>query len=106
MPNNYNPQVVSDLIRKVGLRINSEHLESLGFTLKFTPDWTSAVYQHEDGTKVNYVLGYLQDVVTPDFDVEVCVQTNICGQIESVRFGDYFHGDFEYPLTEGERWAR
>lgn len=106
MPNKYDPQVVSDLIRKVGLRVNSEHLESLGFTLKFTPDWTISVWERKDGTKVNYVLGYLQDVVTPNFDVEVCVQTDICGYIESVRFGDYYNGDFEYPLTEGERWAR
>lgn len=106
MPNNYNPQNVVSIIRKVGLRFNFEHLESLGFTLKASPDWTSVVYQHEDGTKVNYVLGYLQDIVTSNFDVEVCVQTDICGQIESVRFGDYYNGDFEYPLTEGERWAR
>lgn len=106
MPNKYDPQVVSDLIRKVGLRVDSEHLESLGFILKFTPDWTISIYEHVDGTRLNYVLGYLQDVVTPDFDVEVCVQTDICGQIESVRFGDYYNGDFEYPLTEGERWAK
>lgn len=106
MPNKYSPQVVSDLIRKVGLRVDSEHLESLGFTLKFTPDWTISVWEHENGTKVNYVLGYLRDVVTPDFDIEVCVQTDICGFIESVRFGDYYNGDFEYPLTEGERWVK
>lgn len=103
---NYDPQVIIDLIRKVGLRVNSEHLESLGFTLKFTPDWTISVWERKDGTKVNYVLGYLQDVVTPDFDVEVCIQTDTCGQIESVCFGDYYHDDLEYPLTEEERWAR
>lgn len=102
---NYDPQVI-DLIRKVELRENSDHLESLGFSPKSGADWTVSIYEHVDGTRLNYVLGYLQDVVTPDFDVEVCVQTDICGFIESVRFGDYYNGDFEYPLTEGERWAR
>ena len=103
---NYNPQDVISIIRKIGLRENSEHLESLGFSPKSGADWTISVYEHVDGTRLNYVLGYLQDVVTPDFDIEVCVQTDICGRIESVRFGDYYNGDFEYPLTEGERWAK
>ena len=100
---NYNPEVIIDLIRKVGLRENFERLESLGFSSKSGADWTVSVHEHMDGTRLVYVLGYLQDIQTTDVEVEVYVRTGICGYIESVRFGDY-RNDFEYPLTEGERW--
>lgn len=104
---NYDPQVIIDLIRKVGLREKSEHIESLEFSPKSGADWTISVYEHEDGTRLVYVLGYLEDIQTPDIEVEVCVQTGICGYIESVRFGNYYEAsDHEYPLTEGERWAK
>lgn len=104
---NYNPEVIIDLIRKTGFQEDSEHLESLGFSPKSGADWTLSVYEHTDGTRLVYVLGYLQDIQTPDVEVEVCVQTGTCGYIESVRFGNYYEvSDHEYPLTEGERWAR
>lgn len=100
---NCNPEVIIDLMHKVGLRENLEHLESLGFCPKSSADWTVSVYEHTDGTRLVYVLGYLQDIQTTNVEVEVYIRTGICGYIESVRFGDY-RNDFEYPLTEGERW--
>ena len=107
MPNKYDPKVIIDLIRNVGLRANSEHLESLGFSLKPDTNLTTSVYEHEDGTRLVYVLGYLDNIQTPDVDIDLYVGTGICGNIEFVRFGSYEEfADHFYPLTDEERWAR
>ena len=104
---NYNPEVIIDLIRKVGLRENFEHLESLGFSPKSGADWTISVYEHTNGTRLNYVLGYLDNIQTPDVEIDLYVGTGMCGSIEFVRFGTYEEfADHFYPLTEGERWAK
>lgn len=106
MPN-YDPQVIIDLIRKVGLRSNFEHLESLGFSLKSDTNLTASVYEHEDRTRLVYVLGYLDNIQTPDVEIDLYVGTGLCGSIEFVRFGTYEEfADHFYPLTDEERWAK
>lgn len=104
---NYDPQVVIGLIRKVGLRANFEHLESLGFSLKSDTNLTTSVWEHADGTRLVYVLGYLDNMQTPDVEIDLYVGTGACGSIEFVRFGSCEEfADHFYPLTEGERWAK
>lgn len=102
---NYDPQVIIDLIRKVGLRANSDHLESLGFSLKSDTNLTASVWEHMDGTRLVYVLGYLDNMQTPDVEIDLYVGTGLCGSIEFVRFGSYEEfADHFYPLTEEEKF--
>lgn len=102
---NYDPQVIIDLIRKVGLRENFEHLESLGFSPKSGADWTVSVHEHVDGTRLVYVLGYLQDIQTANVEIDLYVGTGAHGSIEFVRFGSYEEfADHFYPLTEEEKF--
>lgn len=103
---NYDPQVIIDLIRNVGLRANFDHLESLGFSLKSDTNLTTSVWD-KDGTRLVYVLGYLDNIQTPDVEIDLYVGTGICGSIEFVRFGSYEEfADHFYPLTDEERWTR
>lgn len=99
---NYKPEVIINLIRKVGLRANSGHLESLGFSLKSDTNLTTSVWEHMDGTRLIYVLGYLDDIQTPDVEIELYIGTGLCGSIEFVRFEEF--ADHSYPLTRDEKW--
>ena len=102
---NYDPQVIIDLIRKVGIRANSDHLESLGFSLKPDTNLTASVWEHMDGTRLVYVLGYLNNIQTPDIEIGLYLGTGLCGSIKFIRFGTYEEfADHSYPLTRDEEW--